>query len=95
MAIPTRATPMLLVLAALLLSSGFAAAATTAARHNPNCRRVLDPPGPNCDPDSCKAGCTFRYRGNGICVKSLGCQCDYCPPGVPPTTVRRMATSGL
>ncbi|TVU28337.1 hypothetical protein EJB05_19852, partial [Eragrostis curvula] len=98
-AITGRAT--LLVVAALLLSSGLAAAAAATAaevkpaRHNPNCKRILDPNGGPCGPELCKLNCKFTYNGHGMCVP-LGCQCDYCPPGVPgpPASVRRMAMHG-
>ena len=50
------------------------------------CRRIVEPFGP-CEQASCKASCSKKYKGQGVCIgKPEGCQCTYCPlPGTPPT----------
>ncbi|KAF0916686.1 hypothetical protein E2562_010531 [Oryza meyeriana var. granulata] len=47
------------------------------------CRRVYDPSDENCGPESCKASCSLRYHGIGVC-DPVGCQCTYCHPPSPP-----------
>ena len=50
------------------------------------CRRIVEPFGP-CEQASCKASCSQKYKGQGVCIgKPEGCQCTYCPlPWTPPT----------
>ncbi|BAS80711.1 Os02g0727600 [Oryza sativa Japonica Group] len=100
---PDRVMFLVAIIGALLLSSSggkwinFAAMATTAEGGGDvpppggeACRRVYDPPDENCDPDSCKAICSLRYNGVGVC-DPVGCQCTYCHPPSPPPKFR---TSG-
>jgi hypothetical protein len=98
MEIRTTRAMLLAVAAALVVSWGLATAtaalAGLEASHNPNCRSVVDPVGV-CEADSCKASCTLKYGGEGVCVdQPLGCQCDYCPKGVPGPPARRMIMHG-
>ncbi|KAG2653684.1 hypothetical protein PVAP13_1NG468238 [Panicum virgatum] len=51
------------------------------------CRRIVEPFGP-CEHMSCKASCSKKYKGEGMCIgKPEGCQCTYFPlPWTPPPT---------
>uniref|UniRef100_J3LGP0 Knottin scorpion toxin-like domain-containing protein n=1 Tax=Oryza brachyantha TaxID=4533 RepID=J3LGP0_ORYBR len=78
-----RVMLLITTLAALLLSSSAMGSGDVSPPADNACRWVVDPPDENCDPESCKASCSLRYHGIGVC-DPVGCQCTYCHPPSPP-----------